>query len=160
MDLATILALKMELITGQRKGEVISIRWDELDLKKDILELSKEKLANEIWVFPSPSIKNNTHISEMAVNKAVYRGFSTIDRSKEKKPITPLFIGIDKFTPHDLRRTAASHMTGLGIPRLVVSKILNHVENTVTAIYDRHTYEKEKQQALDTWPDKLEELTR
>src|SRR5210317_738635 len=28
--------------------------------------------------------------------------------------------GVEKFTPHDLRRTAASHMTGMGIPRLVV----------------------------------------
>ena len=81
-----------------------------------------------------------------------------VDQSKNKKPITPLFVGIDKFTPHDLRRTTASHMTGLGTPRLVVSKILNHVENTVTAIYDRHTYEKEKQQALDAWSDKLGNL--
>jgi integrase len=32
------------------------------------------------------------------------------------------------FVPHDLRRTAASHMTSMGISRLVVSKILNHVE--------------------------------
>jgi hypothetical protein len=33
-------------------------------------------------------------------------------------------------------------MTSIGISRLVVSK--NHVENSVAAIYDRHSYDKEK----------------
>ena len=55
------------------------------------------------------------------------------------------------WTPHDLRRTAASHMVGSGINRLVVSKILNHAESGVTAVYDRHSYDKEKRQALDSW---------
>lgn len=34
-----------------------------------------------------------------------------------------------KFRGHDLRRTAASLMVGGGVPRVVVSKILNHVEH-------------------------------
>ncbi len=42
------------------------------------------------------------------------------------------------FNPHNLRRTAASHMTGMGIPRLTVSKLLNHIETGVTAVYDRY----------------------
>ena len=180
---ATILALKMELITGQRKGEVITMRWNEIDLEKstwdipaeksknkkphrvhlsklakDILETTKTKLAHENWVFPSPSGKKDIHISETAINKAVYRGFDTADPKDKTKVREPFFKGIEKFTPHDLRRTAASHMTALGIPRLVVSKVLNHVENSVTAIYDRHTYEKEKREALDAWSDKLENI--
>lgn len=63
--------------------------------------------------------------------------------------------GIAPFTPHDLRRTAASHMTGIGISRLTVSKILNHAEQGITAVYDRHSYDAEKRQALDTWARKL-----
>jgi integrase len=62
------------------------------------------------------------------------------------------------FVPHDLRRTAASHMTGLGISRLVVSKILNHAEPGVTAVYDRHSYDREKRTALDVWALRLEEI--
>jgi integrase len=54
------------------------------------------------------------------------------------------------FTPHDLRRTAASHLTGeLKVSRLVVSKLLNHVERGVTAVYDRASYDQEKRQAVD-----------
>ncbi|MDG4594133.1 MAG: hypothetical protein P9F75_00300 [Candidatus Contendobacter sp.] len=49
-------------------------------------------------------------------------------------------------------------MTALGVPRLVVSKILNHVERGVTAIYDRHSYDPEKRDALDRWARKLRSL--
>ncbi len=55
------------------------------------------------------------------------------------------------FVPHDLRRTGASRLTGLGVSRLVVSKILNHVESGITAVYDRHSYDAEKRHALDLW---------
>ena len=63
-------------------------------------------------------------------------------------------------TPHDLRRTAASHMTGMGVPRLTVSKILNHIESGITAVYDRHSYDQEKRQALDLWADKLRKIIK
>jgi integrase len=65
--------------------------------------------------------------------------------------------GLD-FRFHDLRRTAASLMVGSGIPRLVVSKILNHVEQGVTAIYDRHSYDTEKRGALFRWDARLREI--
>ncbi len=62
------------------------------------------------------------------------------------------------FTPHDLRRTAATKMTEAGINRLTVSKVLNHAESGVTAVYDRHSYDKEKRQALETWGRKLDAI--
>ncbi|EKE01487.1 MAG: integrase family protein [uncultured bacterium] len=68
------------------------------------------------------------------------------------------FKNIKHFTPHDLRRTAASHMTASGVSRLVVSKLLNHVENSVTAIYDRHSYDKEKKQAMEMWGEKFRDI--
>jgi hypothetical protein len=49
-------------------------------------------------------------------------------------------------------------MVGAGVPRLVVSKILNHVETGVTAVYDRHSYDPEKRSALDFWGRRLEAI--
>ena len=63
-----------------------------------------------------------------------------------------------EFRFHDLRRTAASHMTGIGISRLVVSKILNHAERDVTAVYDRHSYDADKRDALLRWDQRLQEI--
>jgi integrase len=56
---------------------------------------------------------------------------------------------------HDLRRTAATHMARLGVDRVVIAKVLNHAENEVTAIYDRHRYGVEKRRALDLWGERL-----
>lgn len=168
MSESTKLALKLQLVTGQRKGEIVSAEWDEFDLDNGwwTIPASKSKnsnnhlvplseLALELlkelktlskdskWLFPSPS--SNNHIISTAANHALRKN---IKKFKDIKP----------FTPHDLRRTAASHMTALGISRLVVSKLLNHVENSVTAIYDRHTYDKEKRAAVDIWGTKLKDI--
>ena len=68
-------------------------------------------------------------------------------------------LGFD-FRGHDLRRTAASLMTSAGVSRLVVGKILNHVETGVTAVYDRHSYDAEKRAALDLWGHELQRILR
>jgi len=33
----------------------------------------------------------------------------------------------------------------------VIGKILNHIESGVTRVYNRHSYDKEKQEALNAW---------
>ena len=164
MDNATALALKFQLITAQRKGEVAGAEWKDFDLKNgwwtipankakngfphrvplsslatEILKELKNVTSQSQWLFPSP--RNGQHIAETSVDHAVR------ENAEHFK--------IDHFTPHDLRRTAASMMTASGIQRLTVSKVLNHVETGVTAVYDRHSYDKEKRQALETWERKL-----
>lgn len=163
----TRLALKLLLVTGQRRGETVAAEWKELDLKKQIWTIPGEKtkngkphkvplspLAKEIlsearklskdtpWVFPG--LLGNGPLNPRSVSQAIIKN-------------RPEF-GIDHFTTHDLRRTAATLMTGLGIPRLTVSKVLNHSEGGATKIYDRHTYDGEKRQALETWARKLESI--
>jgi integrase len=64
------------------------------------------------------------------------------------------------FRGHDLRRTAASIMASAGVSRLVVAKVLNHVETGVTAVYDRHSYDAEKRAALDLWGRQLQRILR
>ncbi len=50
-------------------------------------------------------------------------------------------------------------MASLGVARLVLGKILNHIDSSVTAVYDRHSYDMEKQAALTTWSAKIIQLT-
>ena len=92
------------------------------------------------WVFVSPR-------KESAPIAAIQKASERISRGA----------GVE-FVPHDLRRTAASFMTSMGISRLVVSKILNHVESGITAVYDRHSYDAEKRQALNAWARKFEDI--
>ncbi len=157
--------LKLRLVTAQRGGEVCSMAWLDVDIENGWwlipAERAKNGLAHRVplsglalsilaplreisgereWVFPSP-VRNAGYIAN--VQKAA-------ERVRKEA-------GFDDFVLHDLRRTAASYMTSLGVSRLVVSKILNHVEPGVTRVYDRYSYDKEKRQALDVWAKHLEE---
>ncbi|MBF0371780.1 MAG: tyrosine-type recombinase/integrase [Magnetococcales bacterium] len=161
------LVLKLQLLTATRKGEVIVAAWEDFDLKgawwtipADIAKnkmphrvpLSQEALAVLVhiktlsgespWLFPSRI--PGKHIIPTSVDHAVRKNLE--------------ILGAGQLVPHDLRRTAASHMTGMGISRLVVSKLLNHVESGITAVYDRHSYDKEKRAALDAWGRKVNEI--
>ena len=154
--------IKLRLLTAQRGAEVLAMRWDQIsDGWWNIpSEVAKNGLAHRVplapqaqlvldairplsldtgWVFPGAG--SGRH------RVAVHKAHKLIrDRS-----------GVS-FVPHDLRRTAASHMTGMGISRLVVSKLLNHVERGVTAVYDRHSYDQEKRAALEAWGSRLERI--
>ena len=48
--------------------------------------------------------------------------------------------GVEKIGPHDLRRTFATIVARLGFDRQAISRLLNHADHSVTAIYDRHHY--------------------
>ena len=93
-----------------------------------------------VWVFSSPNDPRNP----------LARMQSVFTRVQTRSGVA--------FRLHDLRRTAASHMTSMGISRLVVAKILNHVERCATAVYDRHSYDMEKHQALTRWGMTLEAI--
>jgi len=167
--LAIKLALKLQLVTAQRRGEIAQAQWKHIDFETswwtipssnskntlshrvplsslaiDILKELRELAGYSIYVLPSPI--GDKPIDGHSITRAVVRNRK--------------LLGVDHFTPHDLRRTAASHMTSMGISRLVVSKLLNHAENGVTAVYDRHSYDKEKRQALELWEEKLQTIVR
>ena len=76
-------------------------------------------------------------------------------RPREKGRSDSLQGGVSfQFRAHDLRRTAASYMGEAGVDRFHIAHVLNHrsvTHSTVTAIYDRYRYDKEKRAALETW---------
>jgi integrase len=108
-----------------------------------LLEEAQALAGDSRWVFPGRKIENP--IRGDSVNEALARSLPCLEIE-------------DQFVPHDLRRTMASHLTGMGISRLVVSKLLNHVETGITAVYDRHSYDDEKRRALEAWGIRLQEI--
>jgi len=67
-------------------------------------------------------------------------------------------LGIAHFTPHDLRRTAATFMAQGGELDEVIDAVLNHVKQGVIKVYNLYRYDKEKQAALENWERKLKSL--
>ncbi len=56
--------------------------------------------------------------------------------------------GIPDFTPHDLRRTAATLMGERGVRPDVIERVLNHTPTKIARTYNRAAYDAEKRQAL------------
>ena len=158
------LVLMFCLTTGQRRGEVVNAEWAEIHDGWWTIPGERTKNGRDHRVPLSPMA--NTLIKEIT------------DRAADSPYLFPGYTGgplsanyvtaklwekvnnfdIAKFTTHDLRRTAASHMTALGHSQFNVGKVLNHSESSITSIYDRYSYDKEKRAALNAWSRKLEEL--
>lgn len=168
MSNAIKLALKFLLVTVQRKSEVITAEWGEIDfttntwtipatkaknglahrvpLSKLALELLAEikKISGDSrWLFPSE--RTNAPIRGQSVDHALRRCLD-------------VFEGVKSFCVHDCRRTAATHMASLRISGEILSRILNHAKKGVTEQhYIKHGYDDEKRNALELWSKKLRE---
>jgi len=134
------------------------------------LKVIDEETGEEVergYIFPCPHGKKKQPIDGNAVAGAVRRNqeWPLFDKkgkqlyTSDGKPATENLLMIDKFTPHDLRRTAATGMGGLRFPDEVIDAVLNHVKKGVIATYNRHGYDQEKKQALEAWERKLLSMT-
>ena len=156
--------LKVRIFTAQRGGEVGRMRWQDLDLESGW------------WTIPGLHTKNGEAHRVFLVKQAVAlikaqqrddqaaavfsgAGESVLDRAK-KVPAAIARLLKFEFRGHDLRRTAATRMASAGVPREHISRVLNHVEGgpRATRVYDRHTYDREKRIAFETWARLLEEI--
>jgi hypothetical protein len=59
------------------------------------------------------------------------------------------------FSPHDLRSTARSHLSRLGVSIVVAERCLNHSLGGLVAVYDQHDYMQERRRALELWANVL-----
>ena len=66
--------------------------------------------------------------------------------------------GMDTFTPHDLRRTVATYLGGLGFSMEEVGLLLNHSAGVITDIYNRADPTEKKSVMLASWHARLDEL--
>ena len=91
-----------------------------------------------------------------AVTGGGLRGFSKL------KARLDALSGVADWRWHDLRRTARTGMTRLGVPRDHAEAAINHVSgrSALERTYDRHDYVDETATALSRWQAHVAALTR
>jgi integrase len=162
----TSVVFRVLLLTGQRKHEVLNMRWADIDgawwtlparfvknkrahrvyLTEQTLALLaslKEVTGSSEWVFASPRLRGRPVASLNTANRRF--------RAAAKLPT---------WRPHDLRRTVSTCMGRLRVPRETIKRVLNHTDGSVTAIYDLAGREHEVEQALRMWASRLDEILR
>lgn len=111
------------------------------------------------WVFPSTD--NTGPVCLKSFNKQLSDRQRTDEErmSNRSKAVDALTLPGGRWTPHDLRRTAASLMAGMGISGDVIDECLNHqIENRVRRVYIRDRREADQARAFDALGARLAEL--
>lgn len=155
--------LKTILLLGQRPGETAAMR--------------REHFVDGWWELPGkpvpelqwPGTKNG-HTHRVWLPRAVraiigdgVTGFVfTDERGQPIKRVDAAMRDIcaklsikNKATPHDLRRTHGSTITGLGFGRDAMNRIQNHREGGIADVHDQHRYEAENKKIMEAVANKI-----
>ena len=159
--------VQLLILTVQRRGEVIGMRWSELDLEQGL------------WTIPPQRTKSNRQhqipLSSAAVTllEALPRlhdelvfpargnpnqpssGFSKWKRALDRASNT------SGWRIHDLRRSASTKLAEMGVAPHIIERILNHQQGQlggVAGVYNRFAYLPEMRAALEKWAAELSRL--
>ena len=157
---------RMLIVTAQRRAEVASMHWSEINLDQCTWTLPTERTKNRYQhVVPmSPLMKT---VLDSAPGKSGFVFPSPIVRSQPIHSFGRATDALRKcaqvspFRLHDLRRTAASIMGQIKIAPHVIEAILNHrsgIISGIAAIYNRYGYESEKLDGLCRYGEYLRAL--
>ena len=149
---------RMFLLTGQRRSEVATMRWSEID--GDLWTIPREKVKKDrahavpLSATADGLLRSLHHLPRFEGDGFVFSTTGGASASsnfyKVKRELDELS-GTSGWTIHDIRRTVRSKLAALGVPREVARKILNHEDGKVDRIYNRHEYLVEKREALERW---------
>ena len=164
---------RLRLVTAQRGGELLQMRWQDIDPTSHfwtipaefaknahghrvyLNELARERVNDvprdhrSIWVFPRSIIGDHKHVGRRLAQSTRANIVSQPKADGAARDRADI-------RGHDLRRTAASLMASGGVPRFVIGRILNHSqEKDITSVYDRYSYDAEKRAAMEFWSQEL-----
>jgi integrase len=141
----------MALNTGMRKGEILNLKWDNIDMQNRTIILRKTK-NNEVRMLPINDILNST-LKSMGKQLGNQFVFSNDDGSAYrdiKKGFSAALrrAGIQDFRFHDLRHTFASRLVMSGVDIRTVQELLGHKDIKMTMRYS-HLSNKSLRDAVD-----------
>jgi len=178
------LALHLGLALGLRRGEILGLQWDDLDLEEGVLtirrtwvavegrgEISDPKTPNAYRTLPIP----HSTLVRLRAYRAWWEGTfgglgtpwvfpGTKDPSWPLNPNSPNHalrritqrLGLERVRVHDLRHSYGTLCLARRVPLEVVSERLGHANPTITLNRYRHVLEEERR----GWVMNLEELVK
>jgi integrase len=131
-------AVKLLLLTGCRRGEILSLRWEHVDVEHRCLRLPDSKTGAKVVYLNAPAMALVTELPRVDGNSHVIPG------ARSGEP----FIGIDKMWVrvrraaglddvrlHDLRHSFASVGASGGLSLPLIGALLGHRHTTTTSRY-------------------------
>lgn len=176
----TAKALKFTLVTMQRSIEVRNMRYAAYKADENVWQMEVYETKNRTM----HRVPLNRHALELIDAVKPFTGASdfvfgstraSIAPKHPSKDLSPMgktafpqairrsrdALSIEDFCPHDLRRTGATWITAVGLPKLYARLMLNHSdgERDVTGeVYVQYSYDFEKQRAAKVWEFVLDQI--
>jgi integrase len=140
------------LNTGMRKGEILNLRWEQVDFRHGFILLDKTKNGERREIPVNQTLRETLQalprrldVPYVFFDPATGKPYQDIKRSFN----TALRrAGIKDFHFHDLRHTFASHLTMSGVDITTVKELLGHKTLTMTLRYS-HLAPSHKVKAVD-----------
>lgn len=146
--------VRLLILTGQRRGEIAGLRRSWIDGYEITFPqgFTKNKREHRIPIgHMAAEIINDLPIETDLLFPSRYSDATPFNGWSKSKQDFDEPLDIPNYTLHDLRRTYSSNLARIGVPIHVTEKLLNHASGTVSgvaAVYNRHTYTEEMQQAV------------
>lgn len=145
-----IAAIRALILTGCRKSEILSLKWEHVDFQRGYLNLPDSKTGQKIVPLGAPALE--LLASQARIDNCPYVFPGKAKKPKEGKEIESATIGyliglprvwkrlsaragLDGVRLHDLRHSFASVGAGAGMGLPVVGKLLGHRDPKTTARY-------------------------
>ncbi|MDE0383019.1 MAG: tyrosine-type recombinase/integrase [Defluviicoccus sp.] len=141
--------IRLLLLTGCRRGEILGLRWSEVD--DDRLMLADGKTGPR--TVPLNTLARRI-LERQPKGESAFVFPSLRDPARPRWPELPLWYrarreaGIEDVRLHDLRHTHASHAVMNGVPVPVVSRLLGHSNTRMTLRY-AHLGDRDIEQAAE-----------
>ena len=154
--------LRLMLLTGQRKGEILLMEWSHLaeDGTWNLPpEITKNARSHAVPLPPMAlaiierrrSLRSSDQFVFAGTDGKPIRGGSVdhaVSRWANPAVAKAQVLAIPHWTPHDIRRSVETKLAALGVGETARKKLLNHVRDRITETYDRHDHATEKRAAL------------
>jgi len=142
------------LHTGARKGEILSVKWANIDFDNRLVVFQKTKndLFREIPLTDTLYTMLMNRRLECPKTEYVFTGSNGKPFGKVDKSFWSVLrkAGIENFRFHDMRHTYASQLVMGGVDILTVKELLGHKDLKTTLIY-AHLAPKHKREAMKTY---------
>ena len=134
---AAVAAIRLLILTGCRRAEILTLRWEYVDLKEECLRLPDSKTGSKVVHLNAPALEV---LRELGPNESGW----VIEGAKPdahlvnlKKPWYRIrkAASLEDVRIHDLRHSYASVAAGLGEGLHVIGKLLGHSQAQTTHRY-------------------------
>ncbi|WP_299478062.1 site-specific integrase [uncultured Roseibium sp.] len=129
-------AIRLLLLTGARRGEILALKWENVDVEHGLLHLPDSKTGKKTIVLNAAAAKVLADLPRLGSYVIAGREPDT-PRHDLKKPWAAVLrrAGVKNVRLHDLRHTHASFGVNAGMGLPIVGKLLGHSRSSTTERY-------------------------